>query len=93
MLFLWFACLSFTNDFSIDNDGDGFTEYEGDCNDKAKDITPVECIDQDGDSYPVSQGDCDDSNPYTYPGAAELESSVFCMKDEDEDGYGDSTIQ
>ena len=35
--------------------------------------------------------DCDDSDPYV-PGSAELDSETQCLKDSDEDGYGDSTV-
>lgn len=32
--------------------------------------------------------DCDDNDPYTYPGAAELDSTTLCLTDADQDGYG-----
>ena len=35
-------------------------------------------------------GDCDDLDPFTYPGAAENDSSTSCMRDVDGDGYGDA---
>lgn len=35
-------------------------------------------------------GDCNDADPYTFPGSAELDSAVACMRDHDRDGYGDS---
>src|SRR5690606_1988751 len=34
-------------------------------------------------------GDCDDTNPFTFPGAAELDDPLACMQDADEDGWGD----
>ena len=46
---------------------------------------PLGC--QDG-SLP---GDCDDTNASVFPGAAEQESPTDCMKDEDEDGWGDDS--
>ncbi|MEC7984010.1 MAG: putative metal-binding motif-containing protein [Myxococcota bacterium] len=32
--------------------------------------------------------DCDDQDAWTFPGAAENESTFYCMTDEDEDGFG-----
>jgi hypothetical protein len=50
----------------------------------------VEIIDFDGDGYD-SGIDCDDEDPYTFPGAAAQDSETECMRDADEDGYGDSS--
>ncbi|MBO85828.1 MAG: hypothetical protein CL927_10740, partial [Deltaproteobacteria bacterium] len=47
--------------------------------------------DDDGDGIDTCSGDCDDADSDTYPGAAENESnSVLCMRDRDDDGYGDA---
>ena len=51
--------------------------------------------DSDGDGYgdksppnDAEEGtDCDDENEFTFPGAAELESTSMCMTDQDGDGY------
>ena len=53
--------------------------------------TPNICFsDLDGDGFaPISEGgtDCDDSNPYIYPGSAEMESDTLCLLDADGDGF------
>jgi hypothetical protein len=46
-------------------------------------------IDSDGDGYD-EETDCDDQDALTYPGAAEIDSTEECMRDLDDDGYGDS---
>jgi hypothetical protein len=48
---------------------------------------PGLCPDDDGDSYDCD--DCNDTDPFTYPGAAYLESATDCMRDADGDGWGD----
>ena len=48
-------------------------------------------VDGDGDGFTELEGDCDDSNPYAFPGAAELDSMTDCMLDLDQDGWGDMT--
>ena len=69
-----------------DLDNDGITVEEGDCDDNDPDIG---IIDEDGDGSPECTTDCDDSDANTYPGAAELESLEDCMRDADDDGWGD----
>ncbi len=49
-----------------------------------------ELSDIDGDGY-TDDVDCDDSDPYTYPGAAPNDSPTECMRDADEDDFGDIT--
>ena len=49
----------------------------------------VENVDGDGDGYLDCKGDCDDTDAMTYPGAAESDSETECMRDADEDGFGD----
>ena len=48
------------------------------------------CPDDDGDGFDTCSGDCDDTDPATFPGAADQETnSALCMRDGDDDGYGD----
>ena len=49
----------------------------------------VGAMDEDGDGFHYSD-DCDDQDASVYPGAAEYDSEMECMKDTDQDGYGDS---
>jgi len=63
-----------------DADGDGYGNAE----------EPVLSCEQLS-GYVTDGTDCDDDDVFTYPGAADKESSTDCMTDADEDGYGDST--
>ena len=65
-----FGCLNFENQYSIDRDGDGFSIYDGDCDDNDINITLAECTDDDNDGQNEYQGDCDDTNPFVYTGIA-----------------------
>lgn len=59
-----------------DDDGDGQTELEGDCDDSD---ASLESNDLDGDGYTTCDGDCDDGEATIYPFAdesAECESST-----------------
>jgi hypothetical protein len=47
-----------------DNDQDGFTNCQGDCNDTDPSLTPQ---DWDGDGYSTCGGDCDDTDNTLYP--------------------------
>ncbi|MEC7986771.1 MAG: MopE-related protein [Myxococcota bacterium] len=64
-----------------DVDGDGYgntnssTGFDMDCDDFNEAST---------------NDDCDDADPNTHPGAAENDSETVCMRDADEDGYGDA---
>ena len=49
----------------------------------------LKVVDIDGDGF-NSVDDCDDSDPFTFPGAAELEDADACMTDADDDGFGES---
>ena len=79
----------------FDGDGDGWgdpnaPEYGisgSDCDDNDASLNKT---DRDGDGFTTCNGDCNDDRINVYPGAAELESAVLCMKDTDQDGYGDS---
>ena len=62
-------------------------ETEPDSDTKA--LYGVEMVDADGDTW-LWDEDCDDNDPHTYPGAAEQDSETACMRDFDDDGFGDS---
>jgi hypothetical protein len=64
----------------IDADGDGY----GDENTMVEQCSPPT-------GYVDNDSDCDDLQDETFPGAAELESTLDCMADADLDGYGDVT--
>lgn len=68
LIFLSCAELNFENELAIDNDEDGYTEFEGDCDDDDYDKSPE---DRDGDGLsscpedpqdPDSPKDCDDTD-------------------------------
>jgi hypothetical protein len=69
-----------------DADGDLETSCAGDCEDGIDSIQSTTDVDLDGHPY---CSDCDDDDFYAHPGAAELDSSHACMRDADEDGWGD----
>lgn len=50
------------------------------------------CFDEDMDGVSTCDGDCDDADEYTYPGAAQYDSSSACMRDADADGWGDMDV-
>jgi len=62
-----------------DEDGDGYGN---------EDYSSISCDQPSG--YVDNGEDCDDTSGTTHPGAAENDSSVYCMADADGDGYGDS---
>jgi len=64
--------------FYQDSDGDGF----GDPTESLEDCEPLA-------GFVSNNEDCDDSSNRTFPGAAPIDSPDLCMKDFDEDGYGD----
>jgi hypothetical protein len=61
-----------------DADGDGWG---------LEDDTDQAC--DPGAGWAAQAGDCDDDDPAAYPGAAEVEAPEACMRDLDEDGWGD----
>lgn len=85
-----------------DDDGDGFVECSDDgstyvlntvvsyddCDDSNAELNGT---DTDLDGFSSCTGDCNDSDDSTYPGAAENESLTDCMRDFDNDGYGEIT--
>ena len=52
----------------------------------------VPWVDEDGDGFSADYDDCDDGDASTFPGSAENDSQTDCMKDSDDDGYGDSNV-
>lgn len=90
----WWLLLACTapqvdNPFAFDDDGDGWSEYDGDCNDMDPLITVPSgesCDDYDGDwFYSVASGgfDCNDLDADINPFATEIETNHV---DEDCDG-------
>ena len=76
----------------VDSDGDGFGDPghpENDCpDDNCPTVYNSDQIDVDKDGFGAAC-DCDDSDSHTYPGAAPNDDPSACMRDADEDGYGD----
>jgi hypothetical protein len=69
----------------VDADMDGFGDPE-----MCMPATPGE---DPPPGYVPNDDDCDDANGFTFPGAAELDDPEACMKDEDDDGYGEDDPQ
>jgi hypothetical protein len=73
-----------------DDDGDGFTEVDGDCNDDDADSYPGApedtARDDDCDGWTEDDGDCDDACANCFPGAPEIEDGLDndCDGDVDE---------
>src|SRR5690606_3072351 len=71
-----------------DNDGDGLLD-DSMCVGVPPGEEPPEFFEEyDG----TNGGDCDDTNPFTFPGAAEIDDPNACMLDADEDGWGDDFV-
>jgi N-acetylneuraminic acid mutarotase len=89
-------------DSAIDEDGDGFTLCDGDCDEGNASVHPgaaelcngiddncngaIDEVDSDGDHFTCAV-DCDDANPDVHPGVAEICNGV----DDDCDGSVDET--
>ena len=82
-------------DCMSDADEDGYGDENAqapviagtDCDDTDLLLTPV---DADGDGSTICDGDCVDTDPDIFFGAAQIEGPDSCMKDSDDDGYGDN---
>ncbi|MCK6527429.1 FG-GAP-like repeat-containing protein [Myxococcota bacterium] len=71
-----------------DDDGDGASEFEGDCDDADPQVHPSAsdpAVDGDCDGVTPGDGDCDDSDADSFPGAIEAEDGA----DNDCDGRVD----
>jgi hypothetical protein len=66
----------------LDGDGDWYGEPSG--------TTGVIACDKPT-GYSGNTKDCDDTDPDSFPGSAEAESSTACMTDHDRDGWGDES--
>ena len=66
----------------------GCEEIKPEVDDRA--LYGADIVDVDEDGYDAGI-DCDDADPLAFPGAAPQDSESECMRDADEDGYGDST--
>ena len=83
-----FSCIEKPNNpLDDDYDNDGFTEFDGDCDDGDASLNPRN---EDGDGYSSCEVECSDLDPLVYTGVAYLEQDLLCMRDADGDGYGDS---
>jgi hypothetical protein len=70
-------------DAYMDADGDGFGSFH------AEMVCAMDSDDDGTDDYLSVSGDCDDNDAWTHPGAAESDSESVCLRDTDEDGYGE----
>jgi len=61
-----------------DDDGDGFSEVEGDCDDDNSLLAP---IDADGDGFTLCDDDCDDSDPLLTPSDFDQDGVSGCLGD------------
>jgi hypothetical protein len=65
----------------VDDDGDGFSEVEGDCDDANGLLSPA---DGDGDGFSTCQDDCDDADPTQTPGDLDQDGLSSCLGDCDD---------
>jgi hypothetical protein len=67
---------------AFDDDGDGYSENEGDCDDNDPTLNP---IDMDSDYYSTCQGDCDDFSDFLTPQDLDGDGYSTCQGDCDDD--------
>jgi len=78
----------------VDQDCDGFElcyedlDSDGYRTDTIVESTNTDCSGTAESLIGTQPIDCDDTSNTTHPGAAELDSTAVCMKDQDQDGYG-----
>ena len=78
-----------------DSDGDGWGDSQthlGETGSDCNDLDPL--LNQDNadfDNQSTCDGDCDDNDGWTFIGAASVEGIGICMRDYDNDGYGDES--
>ena len=75
------SCLRFENKYSTDDDGDGFSEYDGDCDDSDPNYYQDLCTDDDGDGLSEYDGDCDDTSAFVYARLHTKEPFPLCRQD------------
>ena len=71
-------CGPVSNLDTVDDDGDGFSEADGDCDDTNASLSPA---DADLDGYSTCDGDCDDTNGNLSPADADLDGYSTCDGD------------
>ena len=72
---------SSSDPLNTDNDGDGYSENEGDCNDQDMTLTPE---DNDGDGYSTCDGDCNDNTSTLSPADDDNDDWSTCDGDCDD---------
>jgi hypothetical protein len=70
----------------LDSDSDNFRAFDLNLTVFSSDL---DCDDLGEGSTSEAATDCDDNSSDTFPGAAWVDSSTLCMKDSDQDGFGD----
>jgi hypothetical protein len=74
-------CDTIIPDDETDNDGDGFSTCDGDCDDANPLLNPA---DADTDGFSTCDGDCDDTNPLLNPVDADTDGFSTCGGDCDD---------
>ena len=74
---LFLSCAEFEGKYAIDDDGDGFSEFDGDCNDQDSRVNPRE-----SEICDSVDNNCNDE---VDEGAVD---GIWWYPDEDEDGFG-----
>ena len=74
-----------------DYDGDGFGDISPDYQATSCEVPTLTNDGSDFTQAILIGGDCNDEDASTFPGSAEIDSDNFCMKDSDNDGYGDNS--